>query len=254
MSDRKATNRYYPPEFWDQKNFNDKANLNSYRGEGWRNRGAQVNSKLLTQGRNVIRFETPFDIVCGGCAEVIHKGVRFNADKRKAGNYFSTTIWEFELKCAKCDHKMFMLTDPENTTYKCGEGCRAAVQGWAEDEDTLKMPDKKEQRRLESDPFFKLEHSAAPDGSGRRADEVKAKEMKPIIAQLRDVQEVRSRDDAMLNRALRKNFRTEKKEIARKDAADTAERKRLNLAIKLLPSTQADADAAARVQFGAAPP
>jgi hypothetical protein len=108
--------RYYPPEFWDQKNFNDKSNLNAYRGEAWRNRGAQVNSKLLTQGRNVIRFETPFDIVCLGCNETIHKGVRFNADKRNYGKYFTTTIWEFELKCHLCDNKMFVRTDPENTT------------------------------------------------------------------------------------------------------------------------------------------
>ena len=83
MADRKATNRYYPPEFWDDPKFSDKSNLNSFRGEGWRNRGAQVNSKLLTQGRNVIRFETPFDIWCEGCNQVIHKGVRFNADKEK---------------------------------------------------------------------------------------------------------------------------------------------------------------------------
>ena len=34
--------RYYPPEFWDQKGFNDKCNLNAFRGEAWRNRGAQV--------------------------------------------------------------------------------------------------------------------------------------------------------------------------------------------------------------------
>jgi hypothetical protein len=35
----------------------------------------QVNSKLLTQGRNVIRFEMPWDIICSGekCGECIHK-------------------------------------------------------------------------------------------------------------------------------------------------------------------------------------
>jgi len=104
MADRKATNRYYPPEFWDDPKFSDKSNLNSFRGEGWRNRGAQVNSKLLTQGRNVIRFETPFDIWCEGCNEVIHKGVRFNADKEKvrlAGR-----------RCAHCPNSARPLPPP----------------------------------------------------------------------------------------------------------------------------------------------
>eukprot|EP00961_Rhodomonas_salina_P149785 2016624-Rhodomonas_salina.1 len=84
------------------------------------------------QGRNVVRFEMPFDIFCEKCNECIHKGVRFNADKEKvqtalptkvnavtsstilltlsylfgcqAGKYFSTTIWEFDMKCHLCDN------------------------------------------------------------------------------------------------------------------------------------------------------
>lgn len=37
--------------------------------------------------------------------------------------------------------------------------------------------------------------------------------MKPVISSLREMAEVRSRDDALLNRALRKGFRTDKKQI-----------------------------------------
>ena len=168
----------------------------------------------------------------------------------QAGKYFTTTIWEFELKCAKCDNKMFVRTDPENTTYKCEKGCRAAVQGWEEDEDTLKQPDAKEKRRIESDPFYKLEYSAADDGSGRRKDEVKAKEMKPVIANLRELVDVRSRDDALLNRALRKGFRGEKKILKKRERDDAAERERLNYGIPILPASSEDAALAKRQQFG----
>jgi hypothetical protein len=175
-----------------------------------------------------------------------------NHEGLQAGKYFTTTIWEFELKCAKCDNKMFVRTDPENTTYKCEKGCRAAVQGWEEDEDTLKQPDAKEKRRIESDPFYKLEYSAADDGSGRRKDEVKAKEMKPVIANLRELVDVRSRDDALLNRALRRGFRGEKKILKKRERDDAEERERLNYGIPILPASSEDAALAKRQQFGKA--
>eukprot|EP00291_Cryptomonas_curvata_P025776 CAMPEP_0172156958 /NCGR_PEP_ID=MMETSP1050-20130122/3519_1 /TAXON_ID=233186 /ORGANISM="Cryptomonas curvata, Strain CCAP979/52" /LENGTH=238 /DNA_ID=CAMNT_0012826123 /DNA_START=114 /DNA_END=827 /DNA_ORIENTATION=- len=238
MAERKASNRYYPPEFWDQKGFSDKSNLNTFRGESWRNRGAQVNSKLLTQGRDVIRFEMPFDIWCGGCEQVIHKGVRFNADKHKAGKYLTTTIWEFDMKCHLCDHRFAIRTDPQHTTYLCHSGCRAKKNEFEEDADTASRPDAREQRRLDSDPFYRLEHSAAPDGSGRSADEVRARAARPGLYYLKDVQDVRSRDDGQLNRLLRRGFRTEKRDALRKEAEEAAERKRLNLAIPLLPPAQ----------------
>lgn len=34
------------------------------------------------------------------------QGVRFNADKEKAGKYFTTQIWHFEMKCHLCDNKI----------------------------------------------------------------------------------------------------------------------------------------------------
>ena len=253
LRDWSRCGRYYPPEFWDQKGFNDKANLNTFRGESWRNRGAQVNSKLLTQGRNVIRFEMPWDIICLGekCGECVHKGVRFNADKDKAGKYFTTTIWHFRLKCHLCDNIMIMATDPEKCDYKCVSGCRRKQETWLEDEDTLKRPDKREQRRMEEDPFYRLEHFAADDGSGRREDEVRGKVAKGTIGELRELQEERAAHDGMLNRLLRKSFREEKRETARREQEDAAERTRLNLAIPLLPVSEADADAARAQTFGA---
>ena len=41
---------------------------------------------------SVCRFEMPYHIWCGGCEAMIAKGVRFNAEKKQVGNYFSTKV------------------------------------------------------------------------------------------------------------------------------------------------------------------
>lgn len=38
------------------------------------------------------RFEMPYNIWCGGCNSMIAKGVRFNAEKKQVGNYYSTKV------------------------------------------------------------------------------------------------------------------------------------------------------------------
>lgn len=40
----------------------------------------------------VCRFEMPYNIWCGGCNSMIAKGVRFNAEKKQVGNYYSTKV------------------------------------------------------------------------------------------------------------------------------------------------------------------
>ena len=47
---------------------------------------------MKTHGVLTIRFEMPFNVRCGACEHMIAKGVRFNAEKRKVGNYYSTPI------------------------------------------------------------------------------------------------------------------------------------------------------------------
>jgi len=106
----------------------------------------------------------------------------------QAGKYFTTQIWHFDLKCHLCDHMMVVGTDPENCTYKCVSGCRRKVESWEEDEDTLKRPDIRDKRKMEDDPFYRLEHYAAADGSGRTSDEVRGKEAKASLYQLKAMQ------------------------------------------------------------------
>lgn len=59
------------------------------------------------------RFEMPYNIWCGGCNSHIGMGVRYNAEKKKVGNYYSTPIWQFRMKCHLCDNYFEIQTDPQ---------------------------------------------------------------------------------------------------------------------------------------------
>lgn len=44
-------------------------------------------------------------------------GVRYNAEKKKIGNYYSTPIFEFRCKCHLCDNWFTIETDPKVRSY-----------------------------------------------------------------------------------------------------------------------------------------
>ena len=48
---------------------------------------------------------------------MIAKGVRFNAEKKCIGNYMSTKIYEFSMKCHQCGNLIVVKTDPEGCEY-----------------------------------------------------------------------------------------------------------------------------------------
>ena len=45
------------------------------------------------------------------------EGVRFNAEKRQHGAYYTTKIWTFRMKTPCCKSVMEIGTDPKNTDY-----------------------------------------------------------------------------------------------------------------------------------------
>ncbi len=54
-------------------------------------------------------------------------GVRYNAEKKQVGNYFSTRIYEFSMKCHICSNRIVVTTDPKTTQYIMTSGARAKV-------------------------------------------------------------------------------------------------------------------------------
>ncbi len=47
-------------------------------------------------------------------------GVRYNAEKKKVGNYYSTAIYSFRCKCHLCDGWFEIQTDPKVRTISVG--------------------------------------------------------------------------------------------------------------------------------------
>ena len=94
MSDRKQMGKYYPPDYDPRK-----GSLNTQLGQHVLRQRA---SRLASEGVLVIRLEMPFNAWCLSCGGHIGKGVRYNADKKEVGKYFSTKIWEFTMTCHMC--------------------------------------------------------------------------------------------------------------------------------------------------------
>ena len=59
----------------------------------------------------------PYNIWCNTCGNHIGMGVRYNAEKTKIGNYYTTPIFQFRMKCHLCDGHFEIKTDPRNCFF-----------------------------------------------------------------------------------------------------------------------------------------
>ena len=97
-----------------------------------RHRGA---SQFARTGK--IRFELPHDGKCIACAEYYGKGTRFNAEKKAAGMYFTTKIWEFRMKCKTCAETLVVRTDPARGDYAFTGNLKRKIQSLHEDKNII---------------------------------------------------------------------------------------------------------------------
>ena len=202
-------------------------------------------SKLASQGILIVRFEMPFPIWCSTCPKptIIGQGVRFNAEKKKVGNYYSSPIYSFRMKHGDCGGWIEIHTDPKNTAYVVIEGAKKRDTG--EDkvrEGDLVIQTDQERDELRSNAFSKLEKTI----EDRQHLEV----AKARIAELEEESTRKWEDPYELNRRLRKEFRVGRKQ--REKDAETTEglRDKMSLAIDLLPANEEDIRRARLVDFG----
>lgn len=196
-------------------------------------------------GPPTVRFEMPFPIWCTTCPKptIIGQGVRFNAQKRRAGSYYTTPIWRFTLKHADCGGEIEIQTDPKNTAYVVTRGARRRETGEDEvKEGDMRVASKEEREALRQNAFAGLEKTIedreAAAGAVDRLDELEG-----ASARFWD-------DPYRKNQALRKTFRKERKRLEREEGAAEDLKGRLGLDIDLLPETGADALRASLVEFG----
>jgi coiled-coil domain-containing protein 130 len=141
----------------------------------------------------------PFDIWCLGCNNHVAMGVRYNAEKKKVDNYYTTPIYEFRMKCHLCDNYYVIRTDPKNFDYELVEGCRRQEKRWDPTTiDQFGAIDRQFGQKLAADAMFKLEHGDK--------DKTKATDAAPHLQQL-EVLQYRLKDDFGANQALRRSFR-----------------------------------------------
>ncbi|CAG7834827.1 unnamed protein product [Allacma fusca] len=233
MGERKGTNKYYPPDY-DPK----KGGLNKFQGT----HALRERARKLHLGILIIRFEMPYNIWCEGCQSHIGMGVRYNAEKKKVGMYYSTPVYnaekkkvgmyystpvyEFRMKCHLCDNHFEIRTDPGNLDYVIMNGARRQENRWDPTENGQVVPDDKAVgRSLASNAMFKLEHGAKDQG--------KLRTVKPTLANLEGLQE-RWKDDYLSNKILRNHFRTKKKELKAEEDRDSAFLQKNSLNIPLL--------------------
>ena len=203
-------------------------------------------SKLASHGILVVRFEMPFAIWCAHCPTptLIGQGVRFNAEKKKVGNYHTTPVWAFTIKHNVCGGVIEMRTDPKNSEYTVVSGARRRDYG-ADGESLVSggvvVTDRERAEHRES-AFGKLEKTIA--------DREQVAGATARIGELQDEADRRWEDPYALNRRLRKAFRVGRHAREREAGKDEEVRERMGLGIELLPETEEDARRAGLVDFG----
>lgn len=233
MGERKGVNKYYPPDFNPEKH----GSLNRYH----KSHPLRERARKLSQGILIIRFEMPYNIWCDGCKNHIGMGVRYNAEKKKVGNYYTTPIYRFRMKCHLCVNYIEMQTDPANCDYVIVSGAQRKEERWdmADNEQVLTTEHEKKQK-LETDAMFRLEHGEADRST-----------LKKALPTLSHIQEAQSawKDDFALNSMLRKRFREKKKALQEEEERDQALQAKASLAIPLVPETEDDRRLAALLKF-----
>lgn len=194
-------NKYYPPDYDPNKH----SSLNSYQGK----HALGNRAHKLDQGILVVRFELPFNIWCGTCNNHVGMGVRYNAEKKKIGNYYSTPIFSFRCKCHLCDGYFEIETDPKNTRYVVTSGARQKDEDWDPEENGGYAIHDNDPNKPPADPLATLEKTTAAQ---KDLKEVKA----PRIEELQGLSEKLNADPYTLSVKARNRFRQQKRQDAEK--------------------------------------
>lgn len=185
-------------------------------------------------------------MTCKPHETIIGQGVRFNAEKKKVGNYYSTPVYSFRMRHTQCGGWIEIRTDPRNTAYVVVEGARkretaddqvpGAIGGLGEIAVRLGGDNKEE------DPLARLE--------GKVVDKKQAETATSRILDLQRRQDRDWDDPYEKSRRLRRTFRVERKGLERAEANREALKDKMSLGIDVADETEEDRVWAGLVDFG----
>ncbi|KAL6923225.1 hypothetical protein ACHAPO_001395 [Fusarium lateritium] len=204
-----------------------------------------LGARASKPGSLKVRFELPYAVWCSTCPKptIIGQGVRFNAEKRRVGSYFSTPIWSFKLKHVECGGEIEIHTDPKNTAYVvvAGGTKRDTGEDVPREGDNVIMTDQ-EREALRQNAFASLEKTIE--------DREQLQNATLRIDELLEASAKHWDDPYTQNQKLRKAFRVKRKERERDAVATEDLQDRMSLGIDIVPGTEDDARRAALVDFG----
>ncbi len=170
----------------------------------------------------------PFHVRCTNCKNMIAKGVRFNAVKKKCGRYLGTIILQFVMPCPQCKNTIVIKTDPKNCEYLLVSGCIKYANEYDDKQlETFKIQTPEEGEAMNRNPFLKLE--------SQKIDVIKAEEKKSVLKEI--IEDKRKyKYDFMLNQTLRRQLKIEKIQNNKLDEESKAK----GLDLHLLPMDESD--------------
>ncbi|KAJ1668072.1 Protein saf4 [Coemansia sp. RSA 1813] len=251
MAERKAINKYYPPD-WDPS----KGSVNQFVGQ----HPLRSRARKLDEGILVVRMALPFSMWCHGCGELLAKGLRFNAEKTKTGNFLnSVPVWNFRLKCRLCSKQWIALrTDPESASYVIVSGARKKLEaedsdgggGGAGDDETF------------GEDIIDMANApanASSGGKGNRtlrelelAEHRKKRAAQAIdrLASLKRDSDKHWRNADRANSKLRDTFRVGRRQRERNKRESDEIQERMGINVPILPAEATDSIEASVVEYG----
>ncbi|KAG8935519.1 hypothetical protein FRC02_007878 [Tulasnella sp. 418] len=220
-------NRYIPPDYDPKKHHT----LNDYQGK----KALGDRERKRDQGILIVRFELPFNIWCGTCNAHIGMGVRYNAEKKKIGNYYSTPIYSFRCKCHLCSGWFEIQTDPKELSEHYNSDPYALSITVRK---KFREEKKVEKRQQEADDNFKDKYSLPADLNLVSADEVR-EEARDTWAKRKKEFEI---EDAARKRRLQDRVRIGDSSVPKLPSRTTSSSQKQKLATTILMNSLSRSD------------
>ncbi|KAH7070162.1 CWC16 protein [Paraphoma chrysanthemicola] len=226
--------RYYPPDAINAPSFNTSHPLGK-------------RASKSSQGIITVRFELPFAVWCDHCnpTAIVGQGVRFNAEKKKVGNYYSTPIWSFRMKHSACGGWWEIRTDPKNANYVVVEGAKKRDYGpqdkQVEGDGDFRFLTDEERERRRVDAFAELE--------GRSDEKIVLDKSRERLEELYD-KSATWKDPYEVNARLRRGFRVDRKKYKQMERQKTSIQDKYSVSMEIVEEVEADRMRANMVEFG----